>query len=66
MVGAVREVTVLLLGRGLEQLCANGDRLELNQLLFTDVTAQVADSEEKLCRLVSRYRVALRCAANTY
>ena len=30
----------------------NGDRFEINQLLFADDTALVADSE-KLCRLVS-------------
>ena len=30
-------------------------RLEINQLLFTDDTALVADSEEKLCRLVSEF-----------
>ena len=28
-------------------------RFEINQLLFADDTALVADSEEKLCRLVS-------------
>ena len=32
--------------------CANGGRFEINQLLFADDTALVADSE-KLCRLVS-------------
>ena len=33
-------------------LSANGGRFEINQLLFADDTALVADSEEKLCRLV--------------
>ena len=28
---------------------------EINQLLFADNTALVADSEEKLCRLVSEF-----------
>ena len=28
---------------------------EINQLLFEDDTAQVADSEEKLCRLVCEF-----------
>ena len=31
----------------------NGGRFEVNQLLFADDTALVADSEEKLCRLLS-------------
>ena len=30
-------------------------RFEINQLLFADDTALVADSEEKLCRLVSEF-----------
>ena len=34
-------------------LSANGARFEINQLLFADDTALVADTEEKLCRLVS-------------
>ena len=36
-------------------LSANGGRFEINHLLFADDTAQVADSEEKLCRLVSEF-----------
>ena len=32
---------------------ANGSGFEINQLLSLDDTALVADSEEKLCRLVS-------------
>ena len=32
-----------------------GGRFEINQLLFADDTALVADSEEKLCRLVSEF-----------
>ena len=53
MDGVVREVNVRVLGKGLELLSANGGRFEINQLLFTDDTALVAYSEEKLCRLVS-------------
>ena len=34
---------------------ANGGRFEIDQLLFADDTALVADSEEKLCRLVSEF-----------
>ena len=33
----------------------NGDRFEINQLLFADDTALVADSEQKLCRLVTEF-----------
>ena len=40
-----------VLGKVLELLSANGGRFEINQL-FADDTALVADSEEKLCRLV--------------
>ena len=53
--GVVREVNVRVLGKGLELLSANGGRFEINQLLFADDTALVADSEEKLCRLVSEF-----------
>ena len=34
-------------------LSVNGGRFEINQLLFADDTALVADSEEKLSRLVN-------------
>ena len=43
------------LGKELELLSAYGGRVEINQLLFADDTALVADSEEKLCRLVSEF-----------
>ena len=52
--GVVREVTVRVLGKGLELLSANGGRFEINQLLFADDAALVADSE-KLCRLMSEF-----------
>ena len=51
----VQEVNVRVLGKGLELLNANGGRFKINQLLFADDTALVADSEEKLCRLVSEF-----------
>ena len=51
----VREVNVRVLGFGLELLSANGGRFEINQLLFADDTALVADSEEKLSRPVSEF-----------
>ena len=50
----VQEVNVRVLVKGLELLSANGDRFEINQLLFADDTALVADSE-KLCRLMSEF-----------
>ena len=43
------------LAKGLELLSVNGDWFEINQLLFADNTALVADSEDKLCRLVSEF-----------
>ena len=55
MDGVVREVNVRVLGKVLGLLSANGGRFEINQLLFTDDTALVADSEEKLCRLLSEF-----------
>ena len=55
MDGVVREVNVRVLEKGLELLSANGGRFEINQLLFEDDTALVADSEQKLCRLVSEF-----------
>ena len=33
----------------------NCSRFQINKLLFADDTALVADSEEKLCRLVSEF-----------
>ena len=39
----------------MELLSANGGRFEINQQLFSDDTALVPDSEEKLCRLVSEF-----------
>ena len=44
-----------MLGKGLELLSANGGRFQINQLLFADDTAMVADLEEELCRLVSEF-----------
>ena len=43
------------LGKGWSCSSANGGRFEINQLLFADDTAIVADSGEKLCRLVSEF-----------
>ena len=48
-------MNVRVLGKGLELLSANGGRFGINQLLFAYDTALVADSEEKLCRLLSEF-----------
>ena len=55
MDGVVPEVNVRVFGKWLELLSANGGGFEINQLLFAEDTALVADSEEKLCRLVSEF-----------
>ena len=55
MDGVVREVNVTVLGKGLELLSVNRGRFEINQLLFANDTALVADSEEKLCRFVTEF-----------
>ena len=54
MDSVVREVNVGVLRKGLELLSANGGMFEINQLLFADDTALVADSE-KLCRLLREF-----------
>ena len=51
----VQEMNVRVLRKGLELLNVNGGRFEINQLFFADNTALVADSEEKLCRVVREF-----------
>ena len=53
--GVVREVNARVLGRGLKLLDGNDRDWEMNQLLFADDTVVVADSEEKLCQLVTEF-----------
>ena len=53
--GVVREVNARVLGRGLKLTDSNENEWEMNQLLFADDTVVVADSEEKLCQLVSEF-----------
>ena len=48
-------MNVRVLGKGLELPSANDGWFEINQLLFADDTALLADSKEKLCRLVSEF-----------
>ena len=55
MDGVVREVNARVLGRGLSLVNEDGREWSLNQLLFADDTALVADSEEKLRRLVTEF-----------
>ena len=50
----ITDLNVRMFGKGLELLSANGGRFEINQLLFADDTALVADSQ-KLSRLVSEF-----------
>ena len=38
-----------------ETLAANCDRFDIPQLLFADDTSLVADPDEKLCRLMSKF-----------
>ena len=57
MDSVVRDVNIRVLWKGLELLSVNGGsaRFEINQLLFADDSALVADSEKKLCRLVIEF-----------
>ena len=57
----VREVNASMVGHGLKPTDVNENALQLNQLLFADDTVVVADSEEKLCQLVTEFgRVCTR------
>ena len=49
----VREVNARVLGRELKLVDGNDNEWKLNQLLFVDHNAVVADSERKLCQLVA-------------
>ena len=65
--GVVREVNIRVLWKGLELLSANGGRFEISHLFFADDTALVADSEAKLCRLMSPFgRVCERRKLKVY
>ena len=44
-----------MLGRGLKLVHGNDNEWELNQLLFANDTVVVADSERKLCQLVTEF-----------
>ena len=52
----VREVNVRLIGKGLQLLSANGGRFEINQLLFVNYTALVADSNRSCVERRKRKR----------
>ena len=51
-------MNVKVLGKRLELLSVNDGRFEINHLLFSDDTALVADSDEKLCRQVNEFGTA--------
>ena len=53
--GVVRKVNARVLGRGLKLVDGNDNEWELNQLLFVDDNVVVADSERKLCQLVTEF-----------
>ena len=44
-----------MLGRGLKLVDGTDNEWELNQLLFADDTVVVADSERKLCQLLTEF-----------
>ena len=48
MDGVVQDVNAWVFRKGLKRLRANGGRFEINQILFPDYAALVADSEVKL------------------
>ena len=51
----MREVNARVFEKELKLLHEDGGRCEINQPLFADDMALVADSEETLCRLVSEF-----------
>ena len=55
MDSVVQEVNAWVLWKGLELPSVNGAWFEINHLLFSDDTAVVANSEEKLGRVVSEF-----------
>ena len=55
MDGVVREVSARVEGKGAKMMSAGGREWELCQVLFADDTALVADSEEKLQKLVDEF-----------
>ncbi|KAK7073922.1 hypothetical protein SK128_008435 [Halocaridina rubra] len=55
MDGVGREVNELVLNRGLELVAEDGRLWKLNQLLFTDDTILVADTENDLNHLVTKF-----------
>ena len=55
MDGVVSEVNARVLVKGLELLSVHNGRFGINQLLFADDAALVADSEQTWCRLVTEF-----------
>ena len=57
---AVRAENARVFGKGLELPSINGGRFEINQLLFEDDAALVADSQKNLSRLVSEFCILFK------
>ena len=55
MAGVVRAVNVRVLAKRLQLLSANGSRFEINEQLFADDSALLADLEFKLFRPLSKF-----------
>uniref|UniRef100_A0A3P9JM39 ribonuclease H n=1 Tax=Oryzias latipes TaxID=8090 RepID=A0A3P9JM39_ORYLA len=55
MDGVVKEVNERVLGTGVSMMNTDSSEWSVNQLLFADDTALVADSEESLARLVEEF-----------
>ena len=53
MDGVAIELNARVSGKELELPSVNGRNFEINQLLFADDTALVAELERKFCRLLS-------------
>ena len=51
----MREVNAWVFEKRLKLLSVNGGSFEINKLLLADDTALVADSDEKLCRLLGEF-----------
>ena len=55
MDGVGKKVNARILGRSLSLVNSDNGEWKINQLLFADDTAVVADSEEKFCQLVEEF-----------
>ena len=51
----VRKVNARMLGRGLRLVNVESREWKVNQMLFANETALVADSQKKLCQLMEKF-----------